>query len=71
MDELGVPISYEVLERGTAVFSADGARVGAVEHLLAAEGEDMFDGIVVDTGAGPGDGGSRMPSRWSPSTSAA
>lgn len=54
MDELGVPISYEVLERGTAVFSADGARVGAVEHVLAAEGEDIFDGIVVDTGAGPG-----------------
>jgi PRC-barrel domain len=54
VDELGAPISYEVLEPGTPVFSRDGARVGTVEHVLAAEGEDIFDGIVIDAGAGPG-----------------
>ncbi|MFL5821011.1 MAG: PRC-barrel domain-containing protein [Solirubrobacteraceae bacterium] len=54
MDELGAPISYEVLEKGTPVFSRDGARLGTVEHVLAAEGEDIFDGIVIDTSAGPG-----------------
>jgi hypothetical protein len=51
VDELGPPISYEVLEPGTPVFSRDGARVGTVRHVLAAEGEDIFDGIVVDAGA--------------------
>jgi hypothetical protein len=51
VDELGPPISYEVLEPGTPVFSRDGARVGTVRHVLAAEGEDIFDGIVIDAGA--------------------
>jgi hypothetical protein len=55
VDELGAPISYEVLEPGTPVFSRDGARVGTVEHVLAAEGEDIFDGIVIGTRSGPGD----------------
>jgi uncharacterized protein YrrD len=54
VDELGPPISYEVLEPGTPVFSRDGARVGTVRHVLVAEGEDIFDGIVIDAGAGPG-----------------
>ena len=54
VDELGRPISYEVLERGTPVFSRDGARMGTVEHVLAAEGEDIFDGIVIDTRSGVG-----------------
>jgi hypothetical protein len=53
-DDLGDPISYLVLEEGTAVFSSDGERVGKVEHVLAAEEEDIFDGIVIDTAAGPG-----------------
>jgi hypothetical protein len=54
VDELGPPISYEVLEPGTPVFSRDGARVGTVRHVLAAEGEDIFDGIVIDATGGPG-----------------
>jgi hypothetical protein len=54
VDELGPPISYEVLEPGTPVFGRDGARVGTVEHVLAAEGEDIFDGIVIDIRAAPG-----------------
>lgn len=45
--ELGEPISYEVLAAGTPVYSADGERIGKVAHVLAAEDEDVFDGIVI------------------------
>jgi uncharacterized protein YrrD len=45
--DLGPPISYEVLERGTPVLSSDGHRIGSVVHVLAAEDMDVFDGIVI------------------------
>jgi uncharacterized protein YrrD len=45
--DLGPPISYEVLESGTPVFSSDGERIGEVGHVLNDEGLDVFDGIVV------------------------
>jgi len=45
--DLGSPISYEVLERGTDVYTSDGERIGTVAHVLAAEDEDVFDGIVI------------------------
>jgi uncharacterized protein YrrD len=45
--DLGRPSSYLVLERGTPVYSADGERIGKVTHVLAAEDEDVFDGIVI------------------------
>jgi len=45
--DLGAPISYEVLRPGAAVYSADGDRIGKVTHVLAAEDEDIFDGIVI------------------------
>ena len=47
MDDLGAPVSYAVLEPGTAVFSSDEVRVGAVAHVLAAVEQDIFDGIVI------------------------
>ena len=47
MDDPGAPISYAVLATGTPVYSADGTRIGAVAHVLAAEHEDIFDGIVI------------------------
>ncbi len=43
----GLPISYEVLERGTAVYSSEGEQVGTVAHVLAAEEVDIFEGIVI------------------------
>jgi hypothetical protein len=43
----GAPISYQVLEKGTPVYSMDGTLVGSVVHVLAAEDEDVFDGIVI------------------------
>jgi uncharacterized protein YrrD len=45
--DLGPPVSYEVLERGTPVYTADGERIGTVTHVLAAEDLDVFDGIVI------------------------
>jgi hypothetical protein len=54
MSDYGDPISYLALEEGTEVVSSDGEAVGAVEHVLAAEDEDIFDGLVIDTRLGPG-----------------
>lgn len=45
--ELGRPIAYEVLASGTPVYSSDGERIGKVTHVLAAEDEDVFDGVVI------------------------
>jgi hypothetical protein len=54
MDELGEPISYLTLEPGVPVFSSDGERAGKVVRVLAAPEANMFDGIIIDTTAGPG-----------------
>lgn len=48
--DLGAPISYLALEQRTPVFTADGEQIGHVEHVLADEEEDVFDGIVIDEG---------------------
>ena len=45
--DVGQPISYQVLEKGTPMYSADGEKIGVVGHVLAAEDEDVFDGIVI------------------------
>jgi len=50
----GEPVSYLTLESGTDVMSADGERVGVVEHVLGDADTDIFDGIVIDTSWGPG-----------------
>jgi hypothetical protein len=52
--EYGEPISYVVLTPGTDVVSSDGSVVAKVQHVLADEGEDVFDGIVIDCHRGPG-----------------
>ena len=48
------PASYLTLERGAEVISADGERVGTVEHVLRDEQTDIFDGLVIDVRLGPG-----------------
>jgi PRC-barrel domain len=48
------PVSYRTLKPGTDVISSDGDRVGVVEHVLADEESDIFDGIVIDVRLGPG-----------------
>lgn len=50
----GDPTSYLTLEPGTDVLSADGERIGVVEHVLRDEATDIFDGIVIDSRLGPG-----------------
>lgn len=45
--DLGTPISYKVLTKGTPVYSAGGEQIGKVTHVLAVEEEDVFDGIVI------------------------
>jgi hypothetical protein len=45
--DLGSPISYMVLEPRTEVFSSDDVSIGHVAHVLADDGEDVFDGIVI------------------------
>jgi hypothetical protein len=52
MDE-GLPIAYEVLEKGVPVYSSDEFAVGTVDHVVAAEAEDIFHGLVIRTDAGP------------------
>lgn len=47
MDDPGPPISYEVLDPGTPVYSSDGERIGEVTHVLSVPEEDVFDGIVI------------------------
>jgi hypothetical protein len=52
--DLGYRVSYEVLEPGTPVFSSDEQQIGTVAHVLAAEDEDVFDGIVIGEHLGSG-----------------
>ncbi|HEV7563931.1 MAG TPA: hypothetical protein VGO24_10580 [Solirubrobacterales bacterium] len=54
MEDLGEPISYLVVEKGVPVYSSDGQKVGRVVRVLSEARVDMFDGIVIDTTAGPG-----------------
>ena len=51
MDE-GLPVAYQVLDEGVPVYAADGSSVGTVDHVVAAPAEDIFHGLVIDTGAG-------------------
>lgn len=54
MADYGEPTSYLALTSGTEVYSADGQRLGTMQHVLADEAEDIFDGLVIDTRPGPG-----------------
>jgi hypothetical protein len=54
VEDLGAPSSYLALETGTPVFARDGSKLGVVEHVLADEEVDVFDGLVLDTSVLPG-----------------
>ena len=43
----GLPISYEVLDKGVPVLASDGEQVGTVHHVVAAVEQDIFHGIVI------------------------
>ena len=48
----GLPIAYEVLERGVPVMSSDGQEIGTVHHVVAAPEQDIFHGLVIATTGG-------------------
>lgn len=52
-DDDGHAIAYHALKRGTAVRASDGVLVGRVRRVSIAVRENIFDGIDVDTDAGP------------------
>jgi len=52
--DYGAPVAYLAFEPGADVVSGDGEVVGKVEHVLADDAEDIFDGLVIDTQLGPG-----------------
>jgi hypothetical protein len=54
VDDLGAPLSYLVLKRGTPVYSSDGKRLGRVVRVRGDVPTHIFDGIIFDTTAGPG-----------------
>lgn len=54
MADYGAPSSYRTLAEGTPVHSSDGTKLGEVEHVLADQDTDIFDGIVIDRSALPG-----------------
>jgi len=43
----GLPIAYEVLEKGVPVLACDGEQVGTVHHVVAAPEQDIFHGLVI------------------------
>jgi hypothetical protein len=50
MDE-GLPIAYEVLDEGVPVYTSDGESIGTVDHVISAERQDIFHGIVIRVGS--------------------
>lgn len=50
--DAGPPIAYEALAVGTPVHDREGRQVGRVKTVLADEEEDVFDGVVIQTGHG-------------------
>jgi hypothetical protein len=46
----GLPIAYQVLEKGIPVLAGDGVEIGTVDHVVAAPAEDIFHGIVIRVG---------------------
>lgn len=52
--ELGAPSSWLAAQRGLPVVSAEGDDVGEVLHILGDPGEDIFDGLVIESKVGSG-----------------
>jgi hypothetical protein len=48
----GTPISYMGVPKGTPMLTATDREFGTIEHVLQIPEEDLFDGIVVQTGDG-------------------
>ena len=51
-EDIGAPVSYLVLKPGTPVYDRSGSAVGTVTHVLTDEREDVFHGLILETGLG-------------------
>ena len=49
MEDLGAPIAYTALSKGTDVYDGDGNRLGKVTEVRGDLERDIFDAIVLDT----------------------
>ncbi len=45
----GLPIAYQLLDRGVPVLASDGTQVGTVKAVLAAPEKDVFHGLLIET----------------------
>lgn len=48
----GSAVHYSALEQGTPVYGSDEIEIGTVREVLDNYREHIFDGLVIDTGAG-------------------
>jgi hypothetical protein len=49
--DIGAPVHYSAVQRGTPVYSSDGVELGRVDAVLDNYREHIFDGVVfTDTG---------------------
>ncbi len=48
----GTAVHYTALEKGTPVYGSDEVAIGTVREVLDNYREHIFDGLVIDTGAG-------------------
>ncbi|WP_306213591.1 PRC-barrel domain-containing protein [Actinoplanes sp. RD1] len=51
-EDLGAPQSFLVLTDGTPVYDRSGEPAGKVAHVLADDKDEIFQGLVLDTGDG-------------------
>jgi hypothetical protein len=51
-EDLGAPQSFLVLADGTPVYDRAGDKVGTVAHVLSDDQDEIFQGLVVETGNG-------------------
>lgn len=51
-DDLGAPIHYSAVERGTAVLGASGEQVGTVRQVVDNYREHILDGFVIEDAEG-------------------
>lgn len=54
VEDIGPPIAYPVLAKGTPVYDRDGHRIGVVEHVQADLDLDIFHGLIIRVSPLPG-----------------
>jgi uncharacterized protein YrrD len=52
VDDYGPRVSYLTLRRGRPVVDRDGQAIGRVRRVLAAQRQDVFHGLLIDTAGG-------------------